>query len=105
MQQIKNSTKLILLSPKDNIYIVSGDILAGETLLVNGEEVSLSVNVSMGHKIARQEINKDQEIIKYGFPIGVATVDIKKGSHAHIHNIRSNHTKTYGLDQTSDGGN
>ncbi len=105
MQNIKSSTKLILLSPNDNIYIVSRDISAGEILLIDGDKISLSVNVSMGHKIARQQINKDQEIIKYGFPIGIATMDIEKGTHAHIHNIRSNHTKTYGLNQTSDGGN
>ena len=103
MQNIKSSTKLILLSPNDNIYIVSQDIAAGEILLIDGDKISLSVNISMGHKIARQQINKGQKIIKYGFPIGVAAMTIKKGTHAHVHNIQSSYTKTHGLDQTSDG--
>ena len=43
-----------------------------------------------GHKIALNDIKKGENIIKYGYPIGHATEDIKKGDHIHTHNIKTN---------------
>ena len=43
-----------------------------------------------GHKIALNDIKKGENIIKYGYPIGHATEDIKKGDHVHTHNIKTN---------------
>ena len=38
-----------------------------------------------GHKIALRDIKKGEDIIKYGYKIGHATEDIKKGEHVHTH--------------------
>lgn len=43
-----------------------------------------------GHKTALKDIKKSENIIKYGFPIGHATEDIKKGEWVHTHNIKTN---------------
>lgn len=43
-----------------------------------------------GHKTALCDIKEGQEIIKYGYPIGHAVRDIKKGEHVHTHNIKTN---------------
>lgn len=43
-----------------------------------------------GHKIALCDIADGQDIIKYGYPIGHAVTDIKKGEHVHTHNIKTN---------------
>ena len=43
-----------------------------------------------GHKVALRDIKKGENIIKYGFPIGHATEDIKKGEHVHTHNVKTN---------------
>lgn len=43
-----------------------------------------------GHKIALCDIPEGQNIIKYGYSIGHATADIKKGEHIHTHNIKTN---------------
>ncbi|MCD8180053.1 MAG: altronate dehydratase family protein [Firmicutes bacterium] len=43
-----------------------------------------------GHKTALCDIERGQEIIKYGYPIGHAICDIKKGEHVHTHNIKTN---------------
>ena len=48
------------------------------------------VNLSNGHKYARCDIKADENIIKYGFPIGHALCDIKKGEHVHSHNLKTN---------------
>ena len=43
-----------------------------------------------GHKVALTDIRAGEHIIKYGFPIGHATVDIKAGEWVHTHNIKTN---------------
>lgn len=43
-----------------------------------------------GHKIALRDIKAGEDIIKYGYPIGHALVDIKEGEHIHTHNIKTN---------------
>jgi altronate hydrolase len=43
-----------------------------------------------GHKVALTDIHAGEHIIKYGFPIGHATIDIKAGEWVHTHNIKTN---------------
>ncbi len=51
---------------------------------------NVEVNLENGHKYAICDINKGENIIKYGNPIGHATEDIKKGDHVHTHNVKTN---------------
>ena len=46
-------------------------------------------NIPLGHKIALREIPKDKNVIEYGAPIGLAVQTIGKGSHVHIHNLKT----------------
>ncbi len=59
-------------------------------------------NIPAGHKIALTDIEKDEPIIKYGFPIGKAKNDIKKGEHVHCHNIYSDMKKIDGYEYMPD---
>ena len=43
-----------------------------------------------GHKIALKDIKSGENVIKYGYPIGHATEDIKAGEHVHTHNLKTN---------------
>ena len=47
-----------------------------------------------GHKVALTDIKKGQDIIKYGYSIGHAAKDIKKGEHIHTHNLKTNLSAT-----------
>ena len=51
---------------------------------------NVTVDLSTGHKIALCDISKGENVIKYGFPIGHATQDIKKGEAVHVHNLKTN---------------
>ena len=51
---------------------------------------NVEVNLADGHKYALRDIAAGENIIKYGNPIGHATVDIKKGEHVHSHNVKTN---------------
>ncbi|MGN0847718.1 MAG: UxaA family hydrolase [Kiritimatiellia bacterium] len=43
-----------------------------------------------GHKYAIRAIAAGENVVKYGMPIGHATVDIPVGGHVHVHNVRTN---------------
>jgi altronate hydrolase len=43
-----------------------------------------------GHKYALRDIAAGENVIKYGMPIGHATCAIRKGEHAHVHNVATN---------------
>ena len=51
---------------------------------------NVEVDLSTGHKIALCDIKKGENVIKYGYPIGHATEDIKAGDSVHTHNIKTN---------------
>ena len=51
---------------------------------------NVDINLEDGHKYALKDIKTGENIIKYGNPIGHATVDIKAGEHVHTHNVKTN---------------
>lgn len=61
--------------------------------LKSGEEalgITLVTDVPKGHKFALVAMKKDQDIIKYAYPIGHALCDIAPGEHVHTHNLKTN---------------
>ena len=50
---------------------------------------NVEINLENGHKYARRDIKSGEQIIKYGFPIGNALCDIKRGEHVHSHNLKT----------------
>ena len=50
---------------------------------------NVRVNLENGHKYAVRDIAKGEKIIKYGFPIGIATEDIPNGGQIHSHNMKT----------------
>lgn len=51
---------------------------------------NVEINLTDGHKYARQDLREGDLIIKYGNPIGHATAPIRKGEHVHTHNMKTN---------------
>ena len=51
---------------------------------------NVDINLTNGHKYALCDIKAGETVVKYGNPIGHATVDIKKGEHVHTHNMKTN---------------
>lgn len=50
--------------------------------------------IPAGHKFALRDVAKGEKIIKYGDPIGIATMDIPQGAHVHTHNVRTGLAET-----------
>jgi altronate hydrolase len=73
------------ISDEDNVVIALRDLAAGTIV----DSVTLSSDVSAGHKIAIRPIPAGEMVVKYGYPIGVATAAIAPGEHVHSHNLKS----------------
>ena len=86
---MENFKKLIQLSANDNVLVLPVNASTGDILTFNGENYTLSESITLGHKIASQDIKKGHKIIKFNVPIGSATKDIKRGEHVHTHNMKS----------------
>lgn len=50
---------------------------------------TVKINLENGHKFAIRDIAKGENVVKYGFSIGIAKEDIKAGAHVHSHNLRT----------------
>ena len=59
-----------------------------DTVRIN-EKDNVAVSLTTGHKTALCDIEKGSDIVKYGYPIGYATEDIKEGDHVHSHNMKT----------------
>lgn len=53
------------------------------------EKDNVCVDLSTGHKVALCDIASGEDVIKYGYPIGVAIKEIKKGDAVHTHNLKT----------------
>ncbi len=79
--------KTIQVHQEDNVLVAIVP-LDMDTLLDDYQPVlTLQQDIPAGHKIALVDIAKGQDVVKYGFSIGQATQDIKRGEHIHSHNL------------------
>lgn len=82
--------KFLKIHTDDNVCVAIREINSDEKFLVDGTEVTIKTPVDIGHKFSIRSIPKGNNVIKYGCPIGHATVDIEAGEHVHTHNVKTN---------------
>ena len=86
---------ILMHEPEDDVGVAVVDLKAGteaRAVTLEGryiDTVKVTEDIPLGHKVAMRDIPEGEEVIKYGRPIGRATKSIAKGSHVHIHNIKS----------------
>src|SRR6476659_6991080 len=86
------------IAEQDNV-MVALRLIAGGTQV---DGVTVASDVPAGHKIATKPIPAGATVLKYGYPIGVATRDIAPGEHVHSHNLSSTLRDDFDKDQTRD---
>ncbi|MGF6898805.1 UxaA family hydrolase [Paraburkholderia sp. GAS348] len=94
-QTLQTDLRLILLSPMDNCLIAAARLDAGTQVEIEGERVTLSKTIDLGHKVARHELAKDDKVLRYGAVIGHVTEVVARGAHLHTHNLESDYLPTY----------
>lgn len=86
----KNIEMLLRIFPGDDVAVALTDLHTGRACAVDGDSVTVKNDIPVGHKVALRDIATDDNILKYGAPIGHATRPIRRGEHVHTHNIRTN---------------
>lgn len=82
--------EFIKINEYDNVIIALRDYKKDEVIDLEDKKITLLEDINRGHKIAIKNINKEDNVIKYGLPIGYALEDIKVGSWVHTHNTKTN---------------
>src|SRR5215469_15680536 len=75
----------IRLNPADNVAVALRLLARG----AQASDIPLRDDIPAGHKFALSPIPARANVIKYGYPIGLATTDIAPGQHVHLHNLQS----------------
>jgi altronate dehydratase small subunit len=86
------SEAVIVIDERDNVATALRAIEQGESLHINAGGATIEITVlepiAFGHKIALADLEKGSHIVKYGEVMGLATRDIARGEHTHVHNVR-----------------
>lgn len=90
-----HSPDLLRISPDDNVLVAVRTLEAGALLEIDGCMIPLGARASLGQKLAARDIAPGEKIIKYGVPIGSATIAIQIGETIHLHNMKSDYLPTY----------
>ena len=77
----------MIIHPNDSVIIALEPIPAGTKV---DEGIITLEAIPAGHKIARRDIAVGESVIKYGFPIGHATMPISAGAWIHSQNLSTN---------------
>ncbi|GHT55816.1 altronate hydrolase [Bacteroidia bacterium] len=83
-------SKYLQINPSDNVAVALEPLSEGEIVIIDGQTVAIRSTVETGHKFAIRPIAAGENVIKYGYPIGHALVDIPMGAHVHVHNLKTN---------------
>ena len=81
--------RVIVISASDNVGTALDPLAAGSTIEIHGRAIVVRDAIAGGHKIALARIAAGDAVVKYGSPIGTATIDIEQGAHVHTHNVAS----------------
>jgi altronate hydrolase len=82
--------KYLKINQLDNVCVAIEDLNEGDVLNVDNKEIVIKNEIPTGHKFSITEIAENENVIKYGYPIGHATQPIRIGDHVHTHNLKTN---------------
>lgn len=85
----------VLLNSADNVLVCCKQLPVGGSTTLEDVVVTMTADITVGHKIARQAIAEGEKIIKYGVSIGSAIKDIAFGEHIHMHNMKSDYIASH----------
>lgn len=82
--------EIIKINEKDNVVVALRDLSKSEIIEVENKKIEIKEDIKRGHKLAISDFKVNDNVIKYGYPIGHAIKDISIGEWIHTHNIKTN---------------
>lgn len=79
----------IRIQNSDNVAVALKELKNGTSINLDNKELLLTEDIQPGHKFAIDFIKSGEQVIKYGYPIGVAILDIQPGTWIHTHNVKT----------------
>ncbi|ADL51989.1 UxaA family hydrolase [Clostridium cellulovorans] len=79
--------RIVKINHDDDVVVLLEDSTIGEVIVADEQEIKLLNDIPKGHKVAIKNIEKGQDVLKYGYSIGKAKEDIKVGEWIHSHNL------------------
>ena len=81
-------TKLIKVQPEDNVAIALVDLIQGDRVEFEGEEIIILADTKAKHKITLVDLAVDDKIFMYGVLVGKAVSEIKRGDALTVDNVK-----------------
>jgi altronate hydrolase len=81
--------KYLKINKLDNVAVALENIVQGTNIEIESICFQVKQNIPRGHKFAISKISKNDDVMKYGCPIGYALSEIQMGEHVHVHNIKT----------------
>lgn len=78
------------INPADSVVVCLRAMKTGETVSDGDKVVKLLQDTPAGHKVLLTDKKEGEDIIKYGYPIGHATKDLKAGEWVNENNLKTN---------------
>lgn len=85
-----NISSFIKINPADSVVVCLRPFKEGETINVDGKEIKVLQDTPAGHKVLINDTAANENIIKYGYPIGHAKEDLKAGQWVNENNLKTN---------------
>lgn len=92
--------KLIKVNPSDNVAVALVNLVAGEVIHFEGQDITIESDVKMKHKIAMVPFTVGDRIIMYGVLVGKASARIEKGGLLSTANVKHESDKVTGKTET-----
>jgi altronate hydrolase len=80
---------VIQIHPRDNVGIVLRTLKKEEPVQLHEIILKPVEDIPAGHKIALADIPQNTSVVRYGYSIGRASINIPIGSWVHSHNLRT----------------
>ncbi len=80
---------IIKIDKEDNVVVATKSIAVNQSLSIENEVIKTLNEIPQGHKVAIKDIEKGDNVKKYGNVIGEAKVNIEKGEWVHSHNLQT----------------
>jgi len=80
---------LIQIHPADTVAVATRSLSPGEVVQLGEVRIIVHEEIQAGHKVALRAMATGDAVLKYGFPIGVATADVPAGGLVHTHTMRT----------------
>ena len=84
------TTQYLKINPADNVAVAIAELPEGETIQVDGKTITVKQTVPAGHKVALTSFAVNDHVVKYGYSIGHAIVEIEAGEWVNEKKIKTN---------------